>query len=299
MTVDTPYRFFSVRVGDLRRLSPSFLRVTFTGADLDTFADNGRDQRIKLVFPAQVGGYDDLPEGPDWYPRWRALPHQRRAPLRTYTVSAVRPARREVDVDLVLHGDGGPASRWANRARLGEPLKLMGPDVRFPGDHGGITFRPPHHEALLLAGDETAVPAIASILSGLSRTARGEVILEVPHTDDALALDAPAGVRTTWLARGGAAHGTMLIPGVKAAAERLAPAPAPFGDHPIDDIDIDAGILWEVPDAPAATSGIYAWLAGEAGTIKLLRRYLVAERGIDRRAVAFMGYWRAGRAEQT
>ncbi|OJF16039.1 siderophore-interacting protein [Couchioplanes caeruleus] len=299
MTVDTPYRFFRVRVGDLRRLSPSFLRVTFTGADLDAFADNGRDQRIKLVLPAPVGGYDDLPDGPDWYPLWRALPQQRQAPLRTYTVSAVRPARREVDVELVLHGDGGPASRWANRAQLGEPMRLIGPDARFPGDHGGVTFHPPHHEALLLAGDETAVPAIASILAGLPPTACGEVVLEVPHTDDALALEAPAGIRTTWLARGDAAHGTLLIPGVQAAAERLAPAPATPRHDAIDDVDIDAGILWEVPDAPPATTGIYAWLAGEAGVIKILRRYLVADRGLDRRAVAFMGYWRTGRAEQT
>ena len=42
---------------------------------------------------------------------------------------------------------------------------------------------------------------------------------------------------------------------------------------------------------------LYAWLAGEAGAIKTLRRHLVTDRGVDRRAVAFMGYWRQGRAE--
>jgi NADPH-dependent ferric siderophore reductase len=60
--------------------------------------------------------------------------------------------------------------------------------------------------------------------------------------------------------------------------------------------DIDSGILWEVPGRPAG-DGFYAWLAGEAGVIKTLRRLLVSEIGIDRRQVAFMGYWRAGRAE--
>jgi NADPH-dependent ferric siderophore reductase len=31
--------------------------------------------------------------------------------------------------------------------------------------------------------------------------------------------------------------------------------------------------------------------------IKTLRRHLVAECGVDRGSVAFMGYWRLGRAE--
>lgn len=43
---------------------------------------------------------------------------------------------------------------------------------------------------------------------------------------------------------------------------------------------------------------MYAWLAGEAAVIRTLRRHLVAERGLDRRSVAFMGYWRMGRSEQ-
>ena len=57
-----------------------------------------------------------LPDRPDWYARWRALPDERRNPIRTYTVRAVRRDAPEVDVDIVLHGDGGPASRWAERA---------------------------------------------------------------------------------------------------------------------------------------------------------------------------------------
>ncbi|MFI5496399.1 SIP domain-containing protein [Actinoplanes sp. NPDC051859] len=57
----------------------------------------------------------------------------------------------------------------------------MGPNARFGGDHGGVTLHPPQHEALLPAGDETAVSAIASILAGLPPTARGEAILEAPQ----------------------------------------------------------------------------------------------------------------------
>jgi NADPH-dependent ferric siderophore reductase len=50
-----------------------------------------------------------------------------------------------------------------------------------------------------------------------------------------------------------------------------------------------------VPEA--ASGSCYAWLAGEASTITALRRHLVRDLGIDRRSIAFMGYWRRGRAE--
>ena len=66
----------------------------------------------------------------------------------------------------------------------------------------------------------------------------------------------------------------------------------------LEDVDVDSGILWEVPaETTAATgsSGVYAWLAGEAAVVKALRRHLVQTAGIDRRSVAFMGYWREGK----
>ena len=80
------------------------------------------------------------------------------------------------------------------------------------------------------------------------------------------------------------------------------------GSHPraraseVEEVDVDTDILWEVPrtakgGAALKSARLYAWLAGEAGAIKALRRHLVSERGVDRRAVAFMGYWRLGRAE--
>ena len=161
-----------------------------------------------------------------------------------------------------------------------------------------MEFHPPRADApLLLAGDETAVPALASILGGLPATARGEAVLEVPRADDVLDLAAPAGVALTWLARDGAAPGSRLVPAVSAAAGRLATAHA--APQPLEDVDVDATILWEVPEPPPTASGPYAWLAGEAGAIRTLRRHLVNERGWDRRTVAFMGYWRIGRAEPT
>ncbi|MGC4892381.1 siderophore-interacting protein [Micromonospora sp. DT31] len=292
-----PWRVFTVEVRALRRLGPSFLRVTLTGPDLDRFADNGYDQRIKLALPVVDGAAGELPDGPDWYARWRELPAGLRSPIRTYTVRAVRPEAYEVDLDMALHGDGGPATRWARRARPGDRLAVVGPDAGWPGGHGGVEFQPPAGATLLLAGDETAAPAICAILDRLPADARGHALVEVPEPGDETPYRAPAGVTVTWLPRAGAAHGSRLTSAVTSLAGRLLPAPAaPLADQPLAEVDVDREILWEVPERPDRAP-LYAWLAGEAAMIRGLRRHLVTERGLDRRAVAFMGYWRAGRAE--
>lgn len=302
--VTTPFRFFDVRVARIEQLSPSFRRFTFTGDDLDQFADNGYDQRIKLLMPLPCG-YETVPSGDNWYLEWRDLPDELRHPLRTYTARTARHDVRELDVDIVLHGEVGPASRWASNAVVGDPLVILGPNREHDGPAGGIDFVPPAHaDRLLLAGDETAAPAIAGILERLPRDARGEALIEVPVTGDMLPLDAPAGVTVRWLPRDGAAHGSQLVPAVQAACHRLMPheVAAPEGMD-VEDVDIETGILWEVPvdhatgQALAQSAALYAWLAGEAGSIKTLRRHLVGTCGVDRKAVAFMGYWREGRAE--
>lgn len=291
-----PWRLFAVEVRAVRQLSPSFTRVTFTGPDLHHFADNGYDQRIKLALPLPGQHGVDLPEGPDWYAKWRALPEHERNPVRTYTVRAVRPHVSEVDVDLVLHGDSGPATRWARRVRPGDEISLLGPDARYDGDHGGVEFRPPSTGHLLLAGDETAAPAISAICERLPLDACGTVLLEVPDACDVLPLVTPPGIEVRWLPRGAGAHGSQLVPAVAAAAGQLLAGGTQVAAQPITDVDVDTEILWEVPEE-VPPSRLYAWLAGEAGVIRTLRRHLVVERGIDRRAVAFMGYWRLGRAD--
>ncbi|MGW0803901.1 siderophore-interacting protein [Nonomuraea sp. NPDC002799] len=292
-----PFRMFDVRVDRLRRLSPSFLRVTFTGDDLRHFADNGFDQRLKLFLPVPEHGLAHLPTGSDWYLKWRQLDAEKRNPMRTYTARLVRPEAAEVDVDVVMHPDGGPVARWAEGVRPGDVAVLFGPDGRHEGQHGGVEFRPPAETGcVLIAGDETAVPAICSVLERLPAGLAGEAFMEVPGEDDVLDVVTRSSVKVNWLARNGAERGAGLIPAVRAAAGRLLPplpVPASF-----DDVDVDAEELWEVPPE-GAYGPLYAWLAGEASVIKTLRRHLVAERGMDRRAVAFMGYWRQGRAENT
>lgn len=304
---DVPsWRTFRVAVRSHRRLSPSFLRVTFAGDDLDRFADNGFDVRVKLLLPAPACGLSKLPDGPDWFAKLRALPFEEQCPLRTYTVRAVRHDRGEVDVDIVIHpeaaGGDGPVARWAKRVRTGDELVLLGPNRDFDGPHGGMDFQPPASATrVLIAGDETAVPAAAAIVERLPGHIEARVLLEVPETADAEAIAAdlsaaPEGVHIGLLPRDGAGHGTALVPAVRDAMTRLLPHTAPGTE--LEDVDVDTTLLWESPGEGAQTShGLYAWLAGEAAVIKTLRRHLVSERGVNRKSVAFMGYWRQGKAE--
>ena len=238
MTLAAPpvpaYRPFAAEVARVQRLSPSFLRVTFTGPSFDDLAPNGWDQRIKVLLPTADGGLRDCPRGDDWYAEWRALPEERRNPMRSYTVRASRPDARELDVDFVLHGTSGPASAWAERAAAGDGVVLIGPNARFPGPTGGFEWHPPvDARCLIVAGDETAVPAVCAIVESLPAGRSARVLLEVPEADDVLPLAAPDGVEVTWLPRrpANAPRGALLAPAVVAAVGELAEA-RPAGGAP-------------------------------------------------------------------
>ena len=304
------YRSFRVQVSRVERLAPHFTSVTFAGDDLRDFGTAGLDQRVKVVLPLPEIGFAAFPDGDDWYGAWRELPAELRNPFRTYTVRAVRPEEREVDIVFVGHGDAGPASAWAEAATPGDEIVRIGPDELSVGRTVGIDWRPGEVETLLLAGDETAAPAIASIVESLPADASGVALIEVPADGDRLEMRAPAGVEVRWLARdeAGCSHGGLLVPAVRDWVVRHLAARG----LPTNDVDVDAAAealaaaehedladtpLWDVPEGHSLDGECYAWLAGEAAAITTLRRFLVREAGLDRRQVAFMGYWRMGRAE--
>ncbi|WP_395727358.1 siderophore-interacting protein [Nakamurella sp.] len=280
------YRPFRVQVSRVERLTPSFRQVTFTAPDLREFGDDGLDQRIKLVLPERPDMLDDL-TGNAWYERWREMANDVRPVVRTYTVRRVRPRDCEVDVVLVdhesAHGEPGPAVRWLRAVEPGDEIILVGPDVRSHDRHQGIDFRP--------GG------AMESLAGRPDVTARAFV--EVPDPADRLPVDLPVNARLHWLARGAGTHGDILGPAVAAWLDGhagLLDAIRAAGDQPLDDIDVDDELLWDSPDASG--EAFYAWMAGEAAAVKSLRRSVVTDRGVDRRQVAFMGYWRRGQAER-
>ncbi|MFF2042857.1 siderophore-interacting protein [Kitasatospora sp. NPDC058170] len=251
-----------------RRLGPTVVRVTLGGDGLRGFASGGRDQSFSLFLPHPGQDAPVLPveAGTGWFAEWRALDESVRAVMRSYTVRAQRDlpgGGTEVDVDFALHGDVGPASRWAARASAGDRVLLLGPAV---ADNRSVGFRPPAGtRTVLIAADETALPAAAAILEWLPAGVAVHAFLQVPHAEDVQAPVSRAEVEVHWLV----------------GADLLADA-------------VRAATLTGVgPDA-----GAYAWLAGEAGTVRALRRHLVGERGLDRRAVEFSGYWRRGASEE-
>ena len=298
------YRPFRVSVLRLARLSENFTRVTFTGADLATFGTLGLDQRINLIFPLDgIGlsdcGWDDpqpLPDG-HWYGRWRALPNDARNPLRVYTVRAIRPHDRELDVDFVAHGDG-PAMRWLAAAAPGDEIVVIGPDALSENSHIGSDWHPGDAHQLLLVGDGTAAPAIAAILESLAPDRSAHAIIEIPDAADVLDLSVSPLVTIDWVVAHGEEPGSRLLPAVRdwvAARPDVVRSTLAAGlATEIDATDPEA-ILWEVPEAPSGHN-LYAWMAGEASAITSIRRYLVRDVGIDRGQVAFMGYWKRGRA---
>ncbi|CAM5562841.1 Siderophore-interacting protein OS=Streptomyces tendae OX=1932 GN=GUR47_08550 PE=4 SV=1 [Streptomyces tendae] len=279
--VAAPFRFFSLRVVRTRRLGPSLARVTFAGPDLRAFHSDGLDQSLSLFLPHPGQAEPAVPVelGDGWWQGWRELPDDVRAVMRSYTLRALRRDAdghtAEIDVDFVLHGVGpagtgtdgepGPAARWAADAAPGDRVLLLGPAV---ADNRAIRFRPPEDTDLVVIwGDATAVPAACAIVEALPAGTPARVWLEVPHAEDVQDLETAADAEVTWLVRDAAGG-----PGATLAALREARLP-PAG-HP------------------------YVWIAGESGCVKELRRHFVGERGIDRRRVTFVGYWRRGLTEE-
>lgn len=325
----SPTLVFDLDVVAVQNLGPSFRRITVSGADLEQFGTNSDplDLRIKVLIPPNNSAesvdrmrdlFADLMPGgsltaaaaSNWYQQWLALPEAERGFMRTYTVRALRPAGHplntgtyaELDLDFVLHvrrenGSlvGGPASVWAAKVSVGDPLLLMGPNKQLTdASYGGIEFRPGAAQRILLAGDETAAPAICSILESLPPGIQGNAFIEVPSVGDIQGTSTRSGVTVQWLPRGAHPHGSLLTDAVRSVVAVPAAGAVDPGHEP-EDIDIDSVILWETTSG--GSQPFYAWLAGEAETIKGLRRYLVRDAGIDRKQVSFMGYWRRGKAE--
>ncbi|MFE4373721.1 siderophore-interacting protein [Streptomyces sp. NPDC056835] len=280
---DAPYQFFSVEVLRTERVTPSMARVVLGGPDLARMATAGRDQRVKLFLPRPGEREPVMPDPAraDWYDAWRELDPEARGIMRTYTVRELRREPNELVMDFALHGtegngaagDGGcggtavdaasgPATRWARAARPGARISVLAPVEE---ENAGYDFRPPEGtDWILLTADGSAVPAIAGILESLPPGMPARVWIEVHDPADRQELPTKADAEIVWLTR----------------------------DHHAPPATVDA------IRAAALPGGIpYAWIAGESATVKAVRRHLVAERGFDRKAVRFSGYWRRGASE--
>jgi len=253
--VDFPVRIREVEVLRRTQVTPTMVRVTLGGPGAAGFESAIADEHVKLIFPDPGTGELRVPvqdpDDPDELVWPRPMPTSRE-----YTVRAHRPDVQEIDIDFVVHGDG-LASGWAERAEPGDRVHVAGPPGGFQVSDG-YDFR-------IVAGDETALPAIARIVAALPRDSRGHVVVEVFDEASEQPLDAPDGVDVTWV------HG--------------------FGR---------AGDAWGeavVGTAIPAGAVTHVWLAGEAGAIRPVRRWLRDEARIGKEHSSVTGYWKRGLAD--
>lgn len=318
-TAVNPLLLLTAAVRRVERLSPSFVRIRFGGEGFEHLGPEGPtlDQRVKLLIPTPGHVVPRL-DPAAWYAAWLALPAEERGVVRTYTARAVEGEgdERQLVVDFVLHGAvgpaaAGPAATWAEEARVGDEIGLLAPRRGHERSFGGIEFAPADARRLILVADETAVPALASIAEALPADADGVVVVEVPDATDFLDVPFPPGIEAHWIARGDRPRGTQTVATLREClhldilGRRVDDQPSPVRAGDLDDDVWETALYSSSGDDVAGArdeaahlgpDDTYAWVAGDSDTVKACRRLLVGEGGMPRHQVAFMGYWKQGRA---
>ena len=246
-----PY-FREMRVVRARQVTPRMRRLTLAGDDLARFSYGG--MHVRLLLPPQSGvkpvwpvmaadGRQAWPEGP------------RPAP-RVYTIRRIDVAAGEVDIDFVLHaGNEMPGARFAAEAQPGDIVGMTGP--------GGESLKPAAR--YILAGDETALPAISRILEELPPHAEVAAFIEIADDLERQELPSRPGMKITWLSRKGRPAGstTLLADSLRA---------------------IDA------------SGDVYVWVGCEHAAARAIRGFLRSERQIPRDRYLVAAYWRKGQS---
>lgn len=249
-----PPAFRIVAVRRTESLTPRLIRVTLAGDELAGLTVDLPAASVRLLLPPPCRAELMMPA---WDGNEFLLPDGSRPTIRTLTPRRVDEAARELDVDVVVH-EGGALSAWAQAARPGDPVAVSGPGRGYTLD--------PDAGGFLLAGDETAIPAIGQLLGQLPAGRRVGVIVEVADPSARLPLPLPEGAEVTWCDLSpGAPPGDALVEAVRSATEAV----------------------------DAATR---VWVAGEAAAVQRIRGVLFRDRGLPRFQAAVRGYWKHGRS---
>lgn len=220
-------------------LTPNMRRIVLHGAELADFPTGQEGGYVKLVFePTEENG---------------------KPTLRSYTVRAFDAAAQVLTLDFVDHGDNGPASAWANRAKPGDAITIRGP--------GDPKVAPHEADWFLFAGDMSALPALAVNLENLPPDARGYAIIEILREADQQFINHPEGIELRW----------VVNPDTNAPC-------VPIAEH--------------VRALPWLSGTPFPWFAGEFSTMRNLRRFFRDEKGIDKRAMYCSSYWKMGNTDE-
>ena len=169
-------------------ITPRMRRITLGGPQLAGFVSLGSDDHIKLLFPQNAAEQSALDS-----PTFTLQGDGPKPAMRDYTPRRFDLSINELDIDFVLHGDG-PASTWAEQAKVGQHLHIGGPR--------GSMIVPDIFDSYLLIGDETAIPAIARRLEELPAGRKALVVIEIANAAERQALHSAAEVEVIWVIRG-------------------------------------------------------------------------------------------------
>ncbi|MCY3569385.1 MAG: siderophore-interacting protein [Chloroflexi bacterium] len=243
-----PIKTFITSVARIEQLAHPFTRITFRGGDLAHFRSIGPDQFLYLLLPP-TGRKDLTIDAAFEWSQYQAMPESEQPIGAYYTVRHHRPDVTELDIDIVKHGHEGQVGTWLKQAGPGDPVALWGPRMAYAP--------PPSTQRQLLIGDETALPAIASILDAGPIGARVDAIVEL---DPDTVLDLPE-LRGLTINR---------LDGPEAHQSKL---PAALRGWTLNEAD-------------------YVWGAGEFDLMRELKSYLRDCLGMPAEQVSMVGYWR-------
>lgn len=258
---DLPPVVRELEVARVRDVTVGMRRLTLTGAGLGAgevdgvavpgFRTPGFDDHVKVLLPSPGQDRPVLPMQAEGRLDWTA--RGVRPIAKDYTPRRWDPETSELDLDFVHHSTGHAAG-WVGVVEPGDPAWIVGPTTTASLPHGV--------DWLLVAGDETALPAIGRLLEELGPQQRVQVLVEVADADHEQDLTTRADVELTWLHRDGAAPGTTdLLPD----AVRAAP-------------------WWD--------GEVFAWVSGESTMLRPIRQYLKTEHAVPRDCLDLTGYWR-------
>jgi NADPH-dependent ferric siderophore reductase len=234
-------------------LTPTLRRVTLDGPGVADFLSTGiGDEYVRVFFPHGDDPTEvslPVPEG-DWWATPDGAPE---APMRTYTISGVRPHVGEVDIDFVIH-QKGIAGPWAANAQPGHVIGLNSPT--------GLYAPPPEATWQVLVCDLTGLPAVIRIAAGVPVGIRTRIVVEVLDETDKVAFTAGANVEVTWVI-GGNGHGPSTL----------------------------GRIVRSIVDDRLPLAEGYVWVAGETVALRDVRKYLRRELGMSAAQFKVIGYW--------
>ena len=227
----------TVTVAEKIRLSPNMTRLRVAGDSLSSFPAGFEGGYVKLVF-------DSAAEKPL---------------VRSYTVRHFDEEARLLTIDMVAHGDAGPAARWANRVDEGDSIDMVGP--------GATKALNTDADWFILAGDMSALPAISVNLERLPADARGHVVLEVIDEGDIQDLPIPAGMQVHWVVN-----------------------PDPVSENSVLEETVMA-LPWQ-------DGNVSVWVAGEFSASRALRQYFRHDRQLARDSQYVSCYWKVGDTDE-